>query len=537
MGKKKFKNLSDLGIFVFNDHKLPSNRRDFLSSGIMGLSTMALVPSLLLQSPDALASQCSSGSAGCGIPFLSFEGAGGMSIAGGNAMVGFDPNQEQESFGANMKMTDYIRLGLPPDMHPSKAGMLNKSYGLVFHSTSGLLAGLDEILAPAVQGDPDLRQSIDGIILCARSGDDSGANPTNAAFQVQKAGSRGKLVQLIGGTNSDTGSRSPAVATQIKSELRSSRITRFSEASGLLSLGSNIMNNSFLDAANGAGGTKRVKSFLNHILSLSKNRMDKFVNQQKEAEAMIKSQKGTKKLFEDFSPASLNPSNSVTQLAQLQEAFGGAGNAVDDESIASVANLVTERIAGCGSFTIGGCDYHNGSAASGQIKDKQIGRYIGKCIKLAAAKGQNLFIHLYTDGGVGGANGGTTENTPEGAGRVIWTNDSGTRSAQLCIVYKHGHNRDANGSLILNDRQGDPKTRQVGFFNKAGGINLASSSVANSTDQIWKAVVLNYMACMSTAVGDLAISADVNARWRNVFPSETIPADAENLIRFKSLVS
>jgi hypothetical protein len=534
MGKKKLKNLSDLGIHVFDDHKIPSNRRDFLSSGIMGLTTMALVPSVLLSSPDAMAQQCAD-VAGCGLPFLSFEGAGGMNIAGGNAMVGFDPDQSQINFGTGMSMTDYIRLGLPADMHPSKAGMLNTAYGLVYHSTSGLLAGMEEILTPAI-GEPDYRESMDGIIICARSGDDSAANPINAAFQAQKAGSMGKLVQLIGGTNSDTGSRSPGVSTQVRSELRSSRITQFTEASGLLSIGSSIMNNSFLDAGN-AGGTARVKGFLNRILNLSQNRLDKFVNHQQEAQALITAQQGTKNLFDQFSPSSLNPETNPDpdQLADLQLAFGGTGTVVDDENIASVANLVLDRIAGVGSFTVGGCDYHNGSASSGQNKDKQIGRYIGKCVKLAALKGQNLFIHLYTDGGVGGATGGTIDASPAGAGRVIWSNDSGTRSAQLCLVYKHLHNRTNDGSLILRDNQNAQKTRQIGYFNKAGGINTASSSVAASTDQIWKAVILNYMACMSKAVGDAAVIADVVLKWNTLFPTETSLSDAAEIIRFKSL--
>ncbi|MBT7609394.1 MAG: hypothetical protein HN576_06545 [Bacteriovoracaceae bacterium] len=535
MSKKKLKNLSDLGVHIFDDHKIPSNRRDFLASGIMGLSTMALVPTVLLNSPKLMAQQCSN-IADCGVPFLSFEGAGGMNIAGGNAMVGMDPDQSQVNFGAGMSMTDYIRLGLSAEQHPSKPGMLNTTYGLVYHSTSGLLAGLQEMLTPATATDPDYRKSMDGIIICARSGDDSNSNPINAAFQANRAGSHGQLIQLIGGTNSDTGARSPAVSTQIKSELRSSRITQFTEASGLLSLGSSIMNNSFLDAAN-TGGTARVKGFLNKIINLSQNRLDTFVNQQQNMQALMNAQQGTKELFDQFSPASLNPVNNPAQLGQLQAAFGGTGSDVDDEDIASVASLVTNRIAGVGSFTVGGCDYHNGSASSGQNKDKQIGRYIGKCVKLAALKGQNLFIHLYTDGGVGGATGGTIDTSPEGAERVIWTNDSGTRSAQLCLVYKHGHDRDINGALILDNNQGNQKTRQIGYFNKAGGINTSSSSVAASTEQIWKAVILNYMACMSTAVGDQAVVADVVLKWNTIFPTETSLDDAAEIIRFKSLVA
>lgn len=534
MGKKKLKDLNDLGIHVFSDHKIPSNRREFLASGVMGLSTMALVSPLALLPEDAFAQQCNT-TADCGVPFFSVEGAGGMNIPGGNVMVGFGADEDQLNFGGSQSMTDYIRLGLPPDMHPSRPGMLNSTYGLVFHSTSGLLQGLEEVLTPALPTDPDYRNSIDGLLICARTGDDSSDNPVHCGFQAQKAGARGKLVQLIGGFNSDTGGRSPAVSTQIRSELRSSRITRFTEASGLLSLGSDIMNTTFLDAAAG-GGTARVKGFLNRILNLSQRRLDYFVNQQLEAQTLATAQGGTKELFDRFSPSSLNPVNQPAELAMLQEAFGGMNTDVDDENVASVAHLVTDRIAGVGSITVGGCDYHNGTAASGQNRDRQIGRYIGKVIKLAALKGQNIFVHLYTDGGVGGANGGTIEDTPEGAGRVIWTNDSGTRSAQMILVYKHGWDRTSDPSILITDAQGNEKKRQIGFFNQAGGINNGSSSIAASTDSIWKAVILNYMSCMSTAVGDPAIHADVENRWRTTFPNETLPDDWRELIRLRPLV-
>jgi hypothetical protein len=525
MGEKKLKNLSDLGVHLHEDHKIPVTRREFLTSGIIGLSTMALVPSLMLKSPNSLAAEIGS-ETNLGLPFLSFEGAGGMNIAGGNVMVGFGADEEQENFGTNANLGDYILLGLPPGLHPSKSGMINKDYGIVFHSTSGILAGMNAVLSA------DLKESVDGIIICGRTSDDSADNPVNVAFQVQKSGSRGKLVQLIGGSGTATGSRSPAVATQIRPDFRSSQITKFSEGSGLLSIGADAINPNFLDLASTDGkGTSRIQSFLTSITGLSKARLDKYVNRELEIQAITKSQNGSKEVFKKFSPTALNPVNDPISLAKLQGAFGGTGMNVMNENVASIANLVTERIAGVGSITVGGCDYHTGNASSGNAKDNEIGGYIGKCIKLAAAKGQNLFIHLYTDGGVGGDNAGTTDDTPAGGGRVNWAGDNGTTSSQLVIVYKHNHKRSVSGSLILGG-----KSRQIGYFKQGGGINFTSSSVANNVDQMWKAVVLNYLACMSTAAPD-GVVADVKKRFGEVFPTETLPPDAEKLIRFKSIVA
>ena len=524
MSAKKLKDLSDIGIHIHNDHKLPVTRREFMASGLMGLAGMAILPSLSLYSSQAVAESIGLGTFGLG--FMCFEGSGGMNIAGGNVMVGFGADEEQENYGSTTGLGDYILLGIPPSMHPSRSGMINKEYGIVFHSTSGILAGMNEVLTDDV-----VKDSIDGIIICGRTADDSSENPINVAFQIQKAGAQGKLVQLIGNQGTPTGSKSPAVATQIKSELRATRITNFSEGSGLLSIGDDAATANFLNSS-AAGGTDRIRSFLSSITGLSKVGLDKLANQELDVKSIKTAQVASREMFKKFSPNSLNPTKTPESLAMMQSAFGSVGAmGVANENIAAIANLVTDRIAGVGSIVVGGCDYHTGNASVGQMKDKKIGRYIAQCIKLAQAKQQSLFIHLYTDGGVGGDNAGTTDDTPAGAGRVNWTGDNGTTSSQICIVYKHNHKRSTQGSLIL-----DGKTRQVGYFKKGGGINLSSTSVSNNVDGMWKAVTLNYMACMSKAAPD-AIVEDVKKRFAELFPTEALPNDIDRLIRFKSIVA
>ncbi len=524
MSVNKLKKLEELGISLNHGEKIPNSRREFLSSGLIALSTMAIAPGLLMSPTSVMAEAAAESTLGIG--FLGIEGAGGMNFAGGNVMVGFGEDEEQENFGVVQNLSDYILLGLPASMHPSKSGMLNNEYGLVFHSTSGILAGLNEVLTP------DLKDAIDGIVICGRTADDSADNPINVAFQAQRSGAKGKLVQLIGNSGTPSGSRSPAVSTQIRPELQASRITKFSEGSGLLSIGDDAINPSFFNLASADGkGTARIQSFLSSIMGLSKTKFESAVYKQKEIAQMTKTQQASNAVFKQFSPLSLNPVNDPVLLTKIQQAFGGTGMNVVDEGVAAVANLVTEKIAGVGSLTVGGCDYHNATASSGQAKDAEIGRYIGKCIKLAALKGQNLFIHLYTDGGVGGDNAGTLDETPAGAGRVIWVGDNGTTSCQICIVYKHNHKRSVMGSLLLPG-----KTRQIGYFRQGGGINLTATSVSNNIDQMWKAVILNYLACMSNEAPDKVIE-DVKKKFSETFPGETLPSDYEKLIRFKSMVA
>ena len=76
----------------------------------------------------------------------------------------------------------------------------------------------------------------------------------------------------------------------------------------------------------------------------------------------------------------------------------------------------------------------------------------------------------------------------------------------------------------------------MGYFKKGGGINLSSTSVSNNVDGMWKAVTLNYMACMSKAAPD-AVVEDVKKRFSELFPAESIPNDIDRLIRFRSIVA
>ena len=53
---------------------------------------------------------------------------------------------------------------------------------------------------------------------------------------------------------------------------------------------------------------------------------------------------------------------------------------------------------------------------------------------------------------------------------------------------------------------------------------------------MWKAVTLNYMACMSKAAPDRVVE-DVKKRFSELYPAETVPNDINRLIRFKSIVA
>lgn len=532
-------------IFLYKDHKAPRSRREFLTSGLIGFATFAMGPnleSILKLSPQELmAQECAHPKMCNSVPYLCFEAAGGMNLPGGNVMVGFGAGEDQMDFGTNQSMSDYIKMGLSPAMHPSVSGMVNSTFGLKFHSTSGLFAGLNAALVPTMAGEPDLRRSVDGIFICAISADDSNANPINTSHMARKAGAQGDLVQILGTQNTATGARSTAPQSEINLLYRPSTLKSFKDGEGLISIGDRMMGEDYLNASDPSFGVQRIKAFMDKVRKVGVSRFREVASVQEEMKAKQKMESalgGTLGIFDKYSPVELNPAKNadINLLAPIFGDLQGDGSyqiSRKSEEVASIANLVLKRIAGVGNITLGGYDYHNGTAASGNNKDFELGRYIGMCIKLAAARGENLFVHVYTDGGVTGDSGGAIDVSADGKGRVNWVSDSGTRSGTLMLVYKHGHNRIDYGessSLLLSGRK-----RQVGHFKQAGGVNAGANSMSNNINQLWMAVILNYLATMVNSTDDDEIVNIVGTVFKERFGDP--PPDWKSLIRLRSLVA
>jgi hypothetical protein len=528
--------------FKYDDHKVPMTRRDFLAAGAIGMTTLAFTSGLttLLSSSNAMgaALACSGENLLCGnIPFLCLDGAGGMNIAGGNAIVGFAKNELQEDFDKNV-LSDFRRLGIPDQYHPSKTGMINTSYGLKFHTTSGILAGLEEVLAPRTGDLTDLREHVDGLLLCGITDDDTNGNPLNTTYMAQKAGAVGDLVQLVGNQNTTSGGNSKAPADHVNLTIKPSQLTRFRDSESLLSIGDSLVSSKFLDASSQGGGA-RMKSFMDLIARAGRGRLNELkANRQvaSDIERYHQRQNRTLNVFDTFSPRELNPEKNTSDKAILEQAFGQELTALSatDQTAGNIFNLLTKRTAGAATITIGGCDYHNGTAMTGFNKDKQIGRHIGQAIRMAALRGTPIFIHLYTDGGVTGDAAGQVD--PALPTRVVWRSDSGTRSAALMIVF---HPKKKRSVVSSNTEYSNflisKKTRQIGYYKAAGGSAPDAHSLSNNVSNLWMAVILNYMATLVNSTDDEKIIYEVGESFKKKFG--TLPPDWQQLIRLRSLVA
>jgi hypothetical protein len=240
------------------DYHRPVTRRDFLAQGFVGGSATVIAPTALglLMSPrkaDAALSDdlnalrqglCDIQQGAGKVPFICFDLAGGANIAGSNVLVGQQNGQTDFLTSAG-----YSKLGIPGDMAPNASNQgtfVNTQLGLAFHGgragrqpgvpNSGFdgSAFLDGIMSKL---SATTLAGVDGVVIPARSENDTGNNPHNPMYAIAHAGARGQLLRLIGSQNSDSGGNSMAPMSLMNAEWRPTKIDRTSDATGLVDTG------------------------------------------------------------------------------------------------------------------------------------------------------------------------------------------------------------------------------------------------------------------------------------------------------------
>lgn len=471
MGRKLFKNEKEITPFKHEGHDLKT-RRDFLSQGLIGMSTMLLAPSALssLWSNSVAAIECTTEQVVGKTPVLIFDLAGGANIAGSNVMVGGQGGQLDF-------LTSYTTLGLPPDMHPSLSGQTNNELGLVFHSDSAFLRGIQ------AQSSNQIRQKIDGALFCTSSSDDTGNNPHNPIYWFNKAGAKGQLTQLAGTANSDSGGRSTVPTTSFNPTLKPVRLTRPEEALGLVNVGrlGEIFNQD------------KAQKVLKAIENLSDAKLRNFQQQTlpEQIRELVKcGYVGSQDMISKYSANVIDP--------RLDPAVTSAFNNLNDgdqRKVATIAKMLLDGHIGAATVEKGGYDYHDKTRATGELRDFAAGELIGRVLSLAAMKGKNIVIYVITDGGVAARN--EEDNSTNGRGKYVWTGDSGQRSSSFMLVYRHA------GKINLRSQN-----RQVGYFKENGAVENAATPSSNSVVNLAKLVVANYLALegeegrLSEVVGD-----------------------------------
>lgn len=488
-----------------NDHGKPVTRREFIQQGFMTGAASVVAPSMLsLMAASGTANALSSDIQGlldnvCGgrpssnmMPFICFDLAGGVNIAGSNVLVGGSGGQKDF-----LSTAGYDRLGVPGDMKPgiNNTDPMNpinefftEEYGLAFHANSGFLKGINDSFRTGAKA------NVNGAVIAARSDNDTGNNPHNPMYGIYKAGQDGRLLTLIGSRNSDSGGNSMAPMSLYDASVRPTKIDRPSDVVGLVDTGA-------------LGGQEAV-DVLETIQRLSDKKLTKIDTQLlAQADADIKKLiscgyvKSADMVSQFGVPSDLDPT-ADPDIATIFDAGDMTNN--EYRKTASVMKMVVEGLAGAGTITMGGYDYHTGDRVTGEVRDYRAGRCIGACLEYAALKGKPLMVYVFSDGSVSsngridtmvstqtlrGSSTPIYDGVAEGKGE--WTSDNSGTACSFFLVFNPA------GAVTLID----PSRQQIGHFTSNGGVVTSSSPAANNVTSLVDVVLLNYMAMHQTVGG------------------------------------
>lgn len=486
-----------------NNHSRPVTRRELVSQGFRAGTATVLGGSIfsLFTNPReaeaalsadliAMRSACGIAAQGAGkIPFICFDLAGGANIAGSNVLIG--QRGGQLDF---LSAGGYSKQGLPAAMSPAASTaanpLINTELGIAFHSTSGMLRG---ILEKVSIGN---RALTNGAVIPARSENDTGNNPHNPMYGINRAGANGSLLALIGSRASDSGGNSMAPAMMINPEVRPTKVDNPNDVTGLVDVGDLV---SLLDQQD----TVAVMESIYRISDAKLGKVNTGITNDEIIKDMVRcGYVKSADLADRFgNPSAIDPVADADLVGAggvfTQTEFDSDG---EFRKTASVAKLVINGYAGAGTITMGGYDYHTGDRSTGEIRDLRAGRCIGACLEYAARKGVPVMIYVFSDGSV--FSNGMIDDSPMGGGKGVWTGDDQQTGAAFFLVYN-----PARRAVLIGGATSDPSTisdaqrvhQQIGHMRASGDVETGSGvGAANNVNTLVETVALNYMALHGT---------------------------------------
>jgi hypothetical protein len=492
------------------NHKRPVTRRDFISQGFITGPAVVAVPSMLamlvrseiargnplspdleaLLAPESFPGGLCNVQAGAGkVPFICFDLAGGANLHGSEMLLGTGGNPD------NLLSTQgYAKVGLPGNMLPNSVNpantvsndFINREFGAAWHSDGAILRGMQASTQPTT------RANTNGFPIAARSENDTGNNPHNPMYGINRIGADGQLLTLIGSQNSDSGGNSMAPAAMMNPAARPTKVDRASDVTGLVDTGE--LGTLFTNQDDAIAVLESMTR-----LSHTKTNAAAVVNAQRplsgaEEAALRKLVKcGYLKstyLADRFrSPSSLNPDLDPHIVAQAAQPAGITPIFTADEyngdnefrKAAAIMKMVINGYAGAGTVTMGGYDYHGQGRNTGETRNFRAGRCIGACLEYAARMNKPLMIYVFSDGSLS-ANG-VVNMTALGRGKLDWASDNQATAASLMLVFK------PTGRVQFRS----DSRRQIGSVSANADAVTTSSPAANSVNQLVETVLLNYL--------------------------------------------
>jgi hypothetical protein len=481
---------------------------------------------------QALLGACGINNVGTRIPFICFDLAGGCNMAGSNVLVGKQNGQLDV-----LSTAGYSKLGLPGNQIPgvaetavSATGTSNgdhtdTSLGLAFHSDSAFLRGMYGSFKT-----PGIGANINGAVIPARSENDTGNNPHNPLYGIQRTGADGSIVTLIGTQNTASGGNSMAPLMMVNPEFQPTKVDRPSDVTGLVGTSDRPKRLSHEDEV----------VVMETIYRLSEQKMGKVstglsfpdpnkppLTRDEVVESLVKcGYLGSAYVSEKFGNLVLDPAkdpNIVGATGIFSDAEFNASGTDGNEfrKTASVMKMVIDGYAGAGCITMGGYDYHGGMRQEGETKDFRAGRCMGAVLEYAARMARPVMMYVFSDGSL--SSNGTIDNTVAGRGKGEWTSDNQDTASPFFLVY----NPNGRAQLITSSGLTAAQHQQIGYFSADGNVTRSGTPGANNVNLLVEMVLLNY----------LALHGDQN-QFATLFPTHGLgdPANLDRLTAFAPII-
>ena len=118
-----------------------------------------------------------------------------------------------------------------PNAASATNNFINTEFGAAWHSDGAILRGMQASTQVAT------RANVNAFPIAARSENDTGNNPHNPMYGINRIGARGELLTLIGSQNTDSGGNSMAPRMMVNPAARPTKVDRASDVTGLVDTG------------------------------------------------------------------------------------------------------------------------------------------------------------------------------------------------------------------------------------------------------------------------------------------------------------
>ena len=508
---------------LYNNHKVPVTRRELLGAGLRTAPALVVGPAWLgmaLRAGKAHAAplcptppnpnlklsddiqcllaqnECNVATTANGIPVICFDLAGGANLIGSEVLVG------QQGGQANFLTTaGYGKMGVPGNMVPSAAGFVDSTFGLLWHSDGAILRGMKTTATT-----PATAAGTNGAVICAMSQNDTGQNPHNPMYGLAIAGSRGKLLNLVGNVSSVSGGNSASVPYMINPLFQPTTIALPADDVALVSTGgapadpvSIAVLESQTRISGGIGLTNGSPAESNFTGVLSQPNSQTGINLISAGgtpDAQLKAQVRCAYAQAGYTaaafgtPSSLDPTQDPLIIAGGTPIFTAAQMKSDSdiEKTASVMKLVCNGFAAAGTITLSGFDYHDSTRATGETRNFKAGQMIGAVLEYAQRVGTPLMVYVFSDGSLSSSS--MVDTSTAGRDKLAWQGDNQSVASTFFLAYS-----PKGRPTLMNGVAG----QQIGYFTSDGSVDASSSPAANSVTQIPEVALLNYLGLLGKA--------------------------------------